>query len=95
MRATSRSTGQVSLDTDQQVDLSDNLPLRVRVRLQVDDPAVPGQWVDALFSPVDRSRSIAMTSPGPMVRSSGCSRGLTGLTYWRQAARTRSSARIT
>ena len=39
--------GRLSLDTDQQVSLDDHLPLRVRLRLEVDDPDVPGEWAAA------------------------------------------------
>lgn len=43
--------GRLSLDTDQAVDLADQLPLRVRVRLEVDDPDVPGVWATAGVQP--------------------------------------------
>lgn len=43
--------GRLSLDTDQAVDLDDQLPLRVRVRLEFDDPDAPGVWVTTAVQP--------------------------------------------
>jgi hypothetical protein len=44
--------GQLSLDTDQQVQLSDHLPLRVRVRLEHDDSnGAVAQWINVQVQP--------------------------------------------
>lgn len=43
--------GRLSLMTDQPVHLDDELPARVRVRIDVDDPNVPGKWTTAAVHP--------------------------------------------
>lgn len=44
--------GRLSLDTDQQVDLTGQLPLRVRIRLERDDEEGPiAEWVTAAVEP--------------------------------------------
>lgn len=57
--------GRLSLDTDQQVDLTYQLPLRVRVRLEVDDPNVPGEWASAAVQPGGSFSIIRNDLSGP------------------------------
>lgn len=87
--------GRLSLMTDQPVHLDDELPARVRVRIDVDDPNVPGKWTTAAVHPGGPSRSTSRTSPVPTTRNSECKRGSTAPSYCHQAEATSSNAPIT